>query len=140
MKLTKKTPEKYNAKDLLNYWHVVYQQKHNKSYQTHGFIGTELKNLKDLLESYNQYQIIVAMKIANGDSDMSVSGFCESVQEFITDNDARLQYYVQEQGTYIEKRKWTELIYQDSLWFPTPANLKRKEELMNELNSWIDSI
>lgn len=133
--------EDYTATDLKEYWCNQYNKKYNEAYSPHGFGGTELKNLKQLLQDYDIYTILLALQKALEDNCQSINIFCSNIEKYITNYEfPKAVYYCLTYGNEKIQQKLQELLILESSWLPTANTLQKKEQIAKEIYSWIETL
>ena len=136
-----KSPEKYTSKDLFNYWGECYEKYFSTSYNPRGFIGHELQQLKELLDSYDVYAVLLAIEsgVLNGES--SLVYFISRLEDYIPSTEyPKLHYWVRQKGESEQKSLLLDLTLLEARWIPDPMDNRKKQELHDSLNAWVEKI
>ncbi|MBI2020101.1 hypothetical protein HYS94_01645 [Candidatus Daviesbacteria bacterium] len=132
--------EDYNALDLKEYWRKQYNKKHKEDYSTHGYGGTELKNLKQLLQDYDVYTILLAIPAALEECN-SINIFCSEIEKYITNYEfPKAVFYCLTKGDKEIQHKLQDLLVLEAKWLPTANDLKRKGTIASEIYEWINTL
>ena len=140
-KTKSKLPEKYTAKDVYDYWGECYSKYSSTDYNPRGFIGHELQQLKEALALYDIYAVLLAVEsgVLNGES--SLVYFLSRLDEYIPSTEyPKLHYWVRKKGESDQKSLLLDLTLLEARWIPDPMDNRKKQELSESLNSWVEKI
>ena len=139
--LKKKVPEKFSSRDLLDYWYDNYLEINSVPYNHHSFIGNEMKKFKELLSDYDVYTVLLAINNGIKNGETSVEYFCNGVEEYIIRTKyAKYMYLVSRVGKKEQRDALNELLMLENKWFPTAIDRKRSDEIVYNLDGWLDVI
>ena len=129
----------YNARDLHQTFTGLYERKFKQPYQVKSFIGDEMKGLKTLLNQYDVFSVLCAIKtcIQTHNSSVTVHYLISDAKEYLPKEHAEIQWMVGEYGTPSTKGKWREFLLCNSQWFPSATQHQRQKELLKELQGWV---
>ena len=129
----------YNARDLHQTFVQLYERKFQQKYLVKSFIGYEMKGLKALLNKYDVWSVLCAIRncIKVNDKNVTVHYVISSPKEYIPDTNGEIQWMVSEYGTPAMKTKWREFLLSTSQWFPSATQNKRQKVLLQELQGWV---
>lgn len=136
-KLNGKACSDYTSLDLRNFWCKEYYRKIGEDYQPHGYGGNELKALKTLMIENDIFCILVAIRRALKVGVRDIHNFAESFEQFIP-RFGKIEFFVAEQGSQVEKDKFFELILLDSKWLSGVEDDIRKKKLLAWFEEWIE--
>ena len=136
-----KSPDKYTSKDLFDYWGECYENYFSTPYNPHGFVGHELQYLKEGLDLYGVYPVLLAIEfgVLNGES--SLTYFYSRIADYIPSTEyPQLHYWVRKKGGSDQKSLLLDLTLLESRWISDPMDNRKKRELYELLNSWVEKI
>ena len=136
-----KLPDKYTSKDLFTYWGECYEKYFSTPYNPRGFVGHELQRLKEALVSYDVYAILLAIEfgVLNGES--SLVYFLSRLEDYIPSTEyPKLHYWIRKRGESEQKSLLLDLTLLESRWIPYPLDNRKKQELYDSLNAWVEKI
>lgn len=136
-----KLPEKYTAKDVYDYWGECYSKYALTDYNPRGFIGHELQQLKEALALYDIYAVLLAVEsgVLNGES--SLVYFISRLEEYIPSTEyPKLHYWIRKKGESTQKSLLLDLTLLESRWIPDPMDNRKKQEISDSLNSWVEKV
>ena len=126
-----KSIQLYNARDLHQVFTRLYEEQFQQAYQVKSFIGYEMKGLKNLLDKYDAWSILCAIRtcIKSHSSSVTVHYVISDAKSYIPDSHAELRWMVGEYGTPEIKEKFREFLFGTSRWFPSGSQNKKQQEL-----------
>jgi|TARA_R110000824_G_scaffold147237_2_gene316678 hypothetical protein len=140
-KSKRKPPEKYIAKDVYDYWGECYSNYALTDYNPRGFIGHELQQLKEALALYDIYAVLLAVESGVLNGETSLVYFLSRLDEYIPSTEyPKLHYWIRQQGEAEQKSVLLDLTLLESRWIPDPMDNRRKQELAESLNSWVEKV
>lgn len=135
----KKTYEKYTSRDLFKYWADVYKTKHNVDYSHQEFGGSELSRLKDALEKYGVYAILLAIKKGIDDGQRSVRFFCENIDRYVLEtNYAKYLFLIRNFGPPELKTLLVEVGVLETKWIQNNRTKKRLAGIVQKFDDWCE--
>ena len=138
--LNKKTHDKWTANDIYTFWCNEFEKHQGKEYVPHFYKQREISVLKELLESFDIYTILVTIQEALEASKCdSISYLPELVNNDVS-NEPEIQFYVNRFGKRRQRELFVELNLIDSMWCQTQKDRKRRETIKTELEGWIITI
>ena len=130
----------YNSQDVRKEFLWMYSRKHNKQYTDKGFIGYDLKIIKQAIEKYGLFKVLSGFYNGiNTNSDSVSIKYIIKVFEFkyyLTKYNPELYYKVKAYGNDKVKAYWRKYVLLDSKWFPTAASEQRKKKIETKLLEW----
>jgi len=140
-KIKAKSPDTYTSRDVFNYWGECYEQYFSTSYNPRGFVGHELQQLKEALAFYDIYAVLLAIEfgVLNGES--SLVYFLSRLEDYIPSTEyPKLHYWIRKKGGEEQKSLLLDLTLLESRWIPDPLDNRKKQELFDSLNAWVEKI
>ena len=133
-----KSIQLYNARDLHQVFTRLYEEQFQQAYQVKSFIGYEMKGLKNLLDKYDVWSILCAIRtcIKANSSSVTVHYIISDAKSYVPDSHAELRWMVGEYGTPEIKEKFREFLFGTSRWFPSGSQNKRQQELLQSVKEW----
>ena len=136
---TKKSYEKYTSKDIFTYWVDLYKIKHKQTYSHREFGGTELGRLKEVLELYGIYTLLLAMKKGIDAGEHSIRFFCENITRYVVDTDyAKYVFIIKNFGTKELKELLLELTVLETKWTQNVRTKRRIAEIVQKFSDWCE--
>ena len=134
-----KSIQLYNARDLHQVFTRLYEEQFQQAYQVKSFIGYEMKGLKNLLDKYDAWSILCAIRtcIKSHSSSVTVHYVISDAKSHIPDSHAELRWMVGEYGTPEIKEKFREFLFGTSRWFPSSSQNKKQQELLESIKEWV---
>ena len=134
-----KSIQLYNARDLHQVFTRLYEEQFQQAYQVKSFIGYEMKGLKNLLDKYDAWSILCAIRtcIKSHSSSVTVHYVISDAKSYIPDSHAELRWMVGEYGTPEIKEKFREFLFGTSRWFPSGSQNKKQQELLESIKEWV---
>ena len=130
----------YNSQDVRKEFLWMYSRKHNKQYTDKGFIGYDLKIIKQAIEKYGLFKVLSGFYNGINTNSDSVSikyilkGF--EFKYYLTDYNPELYYKVKAYGNDKVKAYWRKYVLLDTKWFPTAASEQLKKKIETKLLEW----
>ena len=132
--------EKWTANDVYIFWCKEYEKHQDEEYTPFLYKQRELSVIKQLIEDYEIYTILINIQyLLETASCTSISYLANDISEDIS-SEPKLCFYVNRFGGQQQRELMNELDLVDSMWFQTPAETKRREEIKNTLEGWIVTI
>jgi hypothetical protein len=138
----RKDPEKFNSRDLLNYWYASYAKNslRGDSYSHRSFIGKELSLFKQAQERHDNFAILYAIDQCLRDHDISIEYFLQKIDQYVPSTRyPKLYFLVSKFGDVEMKTKLLELSVLESSWYPSAHVVQQIDSVVEEINTWIDS-
>ena len=116
----------YNSQDVRKEFLWLYSRKHHKQYTDKGFIGYDLKIIKQAIEKYGLFKVLSGFYNGINTNSDSVSikyiikGF--EFKYYLTKYNPELYYKVKAYGNDKVKAYWRNYVLLDAKWFPTAAS------------------
>ena len=134
-----KSIQLYNARDLHQVFTRLYEEQFQQAYQVKSFIGYEMKGLKNLLDKYDAWSILCAIRtcIKSHSSSVTVHYIISDAKSYIPDSHAEIRWMVGEYGTPEIKEKFREFLFGTSRWFPSGSQNKKQQELLESIKEWV---
>lgn len=134
-----KSIQLYNARDLHQVFTRLYEEQFQQAYQVKSFIGYEMKGLKNLLDKYDAWSILCAIRtcIKSHSSSVTVHYVISDAKSYIPDSHAELRWMVGEYGTPEIKEQFREFLFGTSRWFPSGSQNKKQQELLESIKEWV---
>ena len=136
-----KSPDKYTSRDVFDYWGECYEKYFSTPYNPHGFVGHELQQLKESLAFYDIYAVLLAIEfgVLNGES--SLVYFLSRLEDYIPSTEyPKLHYWIRKKGGEEQKSLLLDLTLLESRWIPDPMDARKKQELFDSLNAWVEKV
>jgi len=130
----------YNSQDVRGVFTWLYSKKHNKEYTNKGFIGYDLKLIKEAVKQYGLFPVLAGFYNAIHTRKDTVTikyiikGF--EFKYYLPDSNAEIYYKVMVYGTDKIKAYWRKYTLLNSKWFPTAASEQKKKKILNKLKEW----
>ena len=130
----------YNSHDVRKEFTWLYSRKHHKDYIDKGFIGYDLKIIKQAIEKYGLFKVLSGLYNGINTNSDSVSikyilkGF--EFKYYLTKHNPELYYKVMAYGNVKIKAYWRKYVLLDTRWFPTAASEQRKKKIKIQLLEW----
>ena len=90
----KKSFENFNAKDLHEYWELKYKEHYNEEYFYGGYIGYEMQMLRESLDNYGIYEILLGIDACLNDGVKYIRYFYNSIEHYIPKSIYSKYYYL----------------------------------------------
>lgn len=140
-KLNGKAYKEYNSIDLRKFWCQEFQQYTGEAYSPHGFGGNELKTLKELLEIFNVYSVLLAIINAIKEGCRSISFFADQIDSYLPDhNFHKIEFCIKRFGDEEKKKKWRLFKMLEYKWFSDGSEIAKKKELFKDLTDWVEEL
>lgn len=133
----------YNSQDVRKEFVWLYSKKHNKEYVDKGFIGYDLKILKQAIEKYGLFKVLAGLYngIKTNPDTVSIKyiirGF--DFKYYLPEHDAEMYYKIMAYGNDKIKAIWRKYLVMNSKWFPTALSEQKKKRLNQRLREWTDA-
>ena len=133
----------YNSQDVRKEFVWLYSKKHNKEYVDKGFIGYDLKILKQAIEKYGLFKVLAGLYngIKTNPDTVSIKyilrGF--DFKYYLPEHDAEMYYKIMVYGNDKVKAIWRKYLVLNSKWFPTALSEQKKKRLEQRLREWTDA-
>jgi len=130
----------YNSQDVRKEFTWLYSKRHHKEYTDKGFIGYDLKILKQAIEKYGLFEVLSGLYngiIRNSDT-VSIKYILKGFEfkYYLTDHNPELYYKVKAYGNSKVKAYWRKYVLLDAKWFPTAASEQLKNKIETKLLEW----
>ena len=136
---TKKQYEKYTSKDLFAYWSETYKAKHKVKYSHREFGGTEFSRLKDALEKYGIYALLLGIKKGIDSGERSIRFFCDNIDKYIVEtNYAKYLFLIKNFAPPELKALLVELGVLETKWTQNVRTQKRVVEIVAKFDDWCE--
>ena len=131
--------EKWNSKDLLDYWKSKYKEVFGEEYSQYGFVGNSMKALKELLEEYDIYSIILAVDVClEQDECRQIEYFAKDIDKYLVQtNYARYHYLIGKLGTDEFKNDLLSLAVLENSLLPTAKSERKIRELIERFDEFL---
>jgi len=130
----------FNSQDVRKEFTWLYSRKHHKDYTTKGFIGYDLKIIKQAIEKYGLFKVLSGLYNGiNTNSDyVSIKYILKGFEfkYYLTDHNPELYYKVMAYGNDKVKAYWRKYVLLDTKWFPTASSEQRKKKIETKLLEW----
>ena len=132
--------KEYNSQDVRKEFLWLYSRKHLKQYTDKGFIGCDLKIIKQAIEKYGLFKVLSGLYNGINTNSDSVSikyilkGF--EFKYYLTEYNPELYYKVKAYGNDKVKAYWRKYVLLDAKWFPTAASEQLKNKIEAKLLEW----
>ena len=138
MKIKFKSPEKYTSRDLMQFWYKEYEALNGSQYAHRQFGGFELKSFKELLEDYNIYALLLAIRegIQNGES--TVKYFSQNIERYLPDTVYPKYFFlIKELAPRELKTQLLDLSMLETKWFPSAKTIQDIQTIIDTFDDWM---
>ena len=140
VKRSGKSLKEYNSHDVRMEFLWLYSKVHHKEYVDRGFIGFDLKLIKQAIEQYGLFAVLsgfyngVKTKPDTVSIKYIIKGF--EFGYYLTSHNPELYYKVMAYGNDKVKAAWRKFILLDTKWFPTASSEQSKKQIKDRLLEW----
>lgn len=135
-KLSNKQYDQYTASDLREFWCHYFQTVHRDTYNS-GFVGNDLKRLKELVQEADVYWILYTMILAIDEGCKNLKFYFEDYSGIIVEN-PKEKFFVKIHGDKEQKQLLFQLVLLESKWFLSVSDVQKKQDILKQLRDWID--
>ena len=135
--------ENYNSQDVRGVFTWLYSKKHNKEYVDRGFIGYDLKIIKEAIKHHGLFPVLAGFYngVKNNNDNVSIKYIIRGFEfkYYLPDNNAEIYYKVMVYGTDKVKAYWRKYLLLNSKWFPTAASEQKKKKIIEKIKEWTNA-
>lgn len=130
----------YNSHDVREEFLWLYSKHHNKPYQPKGFIGHDLKLIKQAISDYGLFAVLAGFYNGIRDNSDSVSikylirGF--EFKYYLTPHNPEMYYKIMAYGNPKVKAAWRKYLLLESRWLPDAESERKKNNIKTKLLEW----
>ena len=128
-----------NAKDLYSLFNTLYNEKHGRDYKGVGFIGNEMKKMREVVDEFGSGNVACAISncIRNNDRTVNVPYFTAGIKYYLVPYNPEIYWFVKYYGTPKVKKLFREYMFLDSTWLPSASKRIKRKEILKKLNDWV---
>ena len=132
--------KQYNSQDVRRVFTLLYSKKHNKDYTERGFIGYDLKLIKEAIERYGLFPVLAGFYngVKNNKDNISIKYIIKGFDfnYYLPESNAELYYKVMVYGTVKGRAYWQKYILLNAKWFPMAASEQKKKKDIEKIKEW----
>ena len=130
----------YNSQDVRKEFTWLYSRKHHKEYVDKGFIGYDLKIIKQAIIKYGLFKVLAGFYngIKTNSDTVSIKYIIRGFEfgYYFPEHDAEMYYKVLAYGNDKVKAHWRKYILLKAKWFPTASSEQLKKKIEDKLMRW----
>jgi hypothetical protein len=130
-----------NAKDLYSLFNTLYKEKHGVEYKGVGFIGNEMKKMREVVDEHGSGNVACAISncIRNNDRTVNVPYFTTGIKYYLIPYNPEIYWFVKYYGNPKMKKLFREYMFLDSTWLPSASKRTKRKEILQVLKEWVNN-
>jgi len=133
----------YNSHDVRKEFTWLYSRRHYKDYIDRGFIGYDLKIIKQAIEKYGLFKVLSGIYngIHKNSDSVSIKYIIKGFEfnYYLTAYNPEVYYKVMAYGNSRVKAYWRKYVLLDTRWLPSAASEQRKNKIETQLLEWANA-
>ena len=136
----KKSFAEYNCVDVLSVWNKRYLDIFGEYYSTSQFIGYDQNMLKELLEGYGIYDILLAIDSALQNGCSNIKYFYDAVEKYLPNSKYSKYYYlIEKYGTKDLQKELIDLSVLESKWSPSSNTMDMIDRIVDKFETFLQA-